>query len=280
MLKPTLPRVVWALVCGFCLILVAAWFSGSTGDICKESNTGYEQCTPYNLIPFILIQIREGLHSIEGIIAALATIAIAWFTWTLRQSTEKMWIETKKAANAADLSAKAVTIVEFPIIRSAWVGPELLYVDELVGLDKPYEGVPNHGPPTKFSAIAEVEYHNYGRSPAFPVGILVGYTVADKLPEIPVYRKIGHPAPSAVVKERDVGKIETHFGFELSDIERTQIAESKAVLWFYILMTYIDIMDRPHEIGSCWQWGKQKPADDIMYFFDNGTAPAAYTKRI
>jgi hypothetical protein len=73
---------------GFVLILIAAWLSGLTTEICKETNTGQEHCTPYNLAPFILIQIREGLHSVEGIITALATIAIAWFTWTLWKSNK------------------------------------------------------------------------------------------------------------------------------------------------------------------------------------------------
>jgi hypothetical protein len=127
MLRPTLPRVVLAVVCGFCLILIAAWLSGSTGEVCKETQTGHEQCTPYNLAPFILIQIREGLHAIEGIITALATIAIAWFTWTLWQSNEKMWsvanasLELTKLDMGADLVLKTAVIEGITYIPTAQV---------------------------------------------------------------------------------------------------------------------------------------------------------------
>lgn len=187
-------------------------------------------------------------------------------------------------ADAADLSAKAVTIVEFPIIRTLWIGPTLLTVDygliDLGRTGEDYVGVVNDGPPTKFSIIKEIEYRNYGRSPAFPIQMHIGYTAAKALPDIPVYKKTATSSPSSILKEREEsGKIQIDFGFELTESERIAIAKSESVLWFYVLMTYLDIMDRPHEIGSCWQWGKQNPADSVMYFFDNGTAPAAYTKR-
>ena len=195
MLKPTASRIVWALLSGFVLILIAAWFSGSTVEICQGTKLGQENCAPYNLAPFVLIQIREALHSIEGVMTALATVAIAWFTWTLRQSTEKMWLETKKAADAADLSAKAVTIVEFPIIRTAWIGPNLLAVEEMPVHGDDYHGILNQGPPTKFSVIADIEYRNYGRSPAFPIEMLIRYFVGNKLPENPTYRSHGHTSP-------------------------------------------------------------------------------------
>jgi hypothetical protein len=249
--------------------------------ICEPSGSPYkcsDHYVPVGIIRWVLFQVdRYGV-----LLTAVFTGFIAWFTWTLRQSTEKMWIETKKAADAADLSAKAVTIVEFPIIRTAWIGPDLLSVGGLIELGmsgESYGGVVNDGPPTEFSVVSEIEYRNHGRSPAFPIHMFIGYAVVKKLPDIPAFKSWGNPSPSSILKERESGKIEIHFGFQLTEAERTAIANSEAVLWFYAMMTYLDIMDRHHEIGSCWQWGKQNPADDIMYFFDNGSAPVAYTKR-
>lgn len=37
-------------------------------------------------------------------VGALATIAIAWFTWSLRQSTEKLWIASERQLNVAERS--------------------------------------------------------------------------------------------------------------------------------------------------------------------------------
>jgi len=261
------------------------WWASSgyptQGEICEVTNAG-KNCANYNIILVTAWKLAATVDHWSALISAIATGFIAWFTWTLRQSTEKMWIETKKAADAADLSAKAVTIVEFPIIRTLWIGPDLLSVDALIDLGmsgESYGGVVNDGPPTEFSVVSEIECRNYGRSPAFPIQMHIGCAVVQRLPEFPVYKSFGNPSPSSILKERESSKIEIHFGFRLTENERDAIANSGAVLWFYVLMTYLDIMDRPHEIGSCWQWGKQNPADSLMYFFDNGTAPSAYTKR-
>jgi hypothetical protein len=213
-----------------------------------------------------------------NIITAIATAAIAWFTWTLRQSTEKMWIETKKTADAADLSAQAAVIVEFPIIRTPWIGPELLAVDGLPENGAAYAGEVNDEFPTQFSVVSTIEYRNYGRSPAFPIGMLLGHSVIDKLPTTPNYRKKAETSPNSILKERDKSEIEIHYGIELTEEERSKVANKTAKLWFFVRMTYLDIMDRPYFIGSCWQWGKQTE-EGILYFFDDGTAPSAYTKR-
>jgi hypothetical protein len=245
-------------------------------DYC-ESAYHHEQyeCSPYEIITSILALLEK--HN--ALIAAIATGFIAWFTWNLRQSTEKMWIETRKAANAADLSARAAVIVEFPIIRTAWIGPELLAVAEFPKGEEPYCGQANDGTPTILSVVAELEYRNYGRSPAFPIGMLLGYSVVDRLPEIPNYTKKGEMSPNAILKQRTTSKIDIHYGIELTEEDRAKIDTGAAKLWFFVRMTYLDIMDRPYFIGSCWQWSKRNPADALMYFLDDGTAPPAYTKR-
>jgi hypothetical protein len=274
---PAIPPVVF-------LILFLWWASSgypTEAKICDPPGTT-GNCTSYSIIFYVTVRALDGLNYYGVLFGAIGTGFIAWFTWTLRQSTEKMWIETKKAADAADLSAKAVTIVEFPIIRTAWIGPDLLAMNGPIssGMSgENYVGAVNDGIPTEFLAVSNIEYRNHGRSPAFPIQMLMGYAVTKKLPDIPVYKSKGILSPSAILKERDSSTIEVHYGFQLSAAERTAITNSEAVLWFYILMTYLDIMDRSHEIGSCWQWGKQNPADALMYFFDNGTAPSAYTKR-
>ena len=275
--------IFWVLV--LTIALWIRWWGSSgfplEGHIC-EATEAPKDCNSYNVFLYSAWRLAKAADHWSVLLTALGTTAIAAFTWTLYKSSEKMWIETKKAAEAADLSAKAVTIVEFPIIRTGWVGPDLLAVGELISAGmsgESYGGVVNNGPPTEFSAISQIEYRNFGRSPAFPIRMFLGYAVVDKLPEKPVYKSKGRPAPNSILKERETDTIEIHYGFQLDAAELAAIANSDAVLWFYVLMTYLDIMDRPHEIGSCWQWGKQNPADDLMYFFDNGTAPAAYTKR-
>jgi hypothetical protein len=82
----------------FWLVLGAVYVVGlialipAHGAICKEgTKAGEEACTSYRLVPFIFIEIGKILDALGVAITALATIAIAWFTWSLRRSTDKLW---------------------------------------------------------------------------------------------------------------------------------------------------------------------------------------------
>jgi len=183
------------------------------------------------------------------------------------------------AAEAAVKSASAATAIEFPIVRTSWIGPEVTSTDELVRPHVPYAGAVNYGWPTRFSAISEIESRNYGRTPAFPTRITLGFAVTKMLPEVPVYSKTGRCEPNTVIEGRNDYSIETHFGFELTDDQIKALKESAAVLWFYGLLNFHDVMDRPHETAFCWQWGQQSEADSMFYFFDDGSAPPAYTRK-
>src|SRR5713101_7242925 len=85
----------------FFLIIIAActallWILASYGyptqiEICEPSG-GTEKCSyhyiPVGIIRWVLLQLdRYGV-----LITAVATVFIAWFTWTLRRSTEKLWL--------------------------------------------------------------------------------------------------------------------------------------------------------------------------------------------
>jgi hypothetical protein len=107
----------------------------------------------------------------------------------------------------------------------------------------------------------------------------LGVSVTKQLPEIPIYLRKATCSPGTVIPERGDAEIEIDYGFELAEDARNAIASGEGVLWFYVLITYRDIMDRTYEMGSCWQWGKRNKEDGLMYFFDDGSAPAAYTKR-
>jgi hypothetical protein len=204
--------------------------------------------------------------------AAVATAVFGAFTVSLARST-------KRAAEAAVLSAKAATAIEFPIIRASWLGPELESVDELIRPGAPYGSSSNDGPPTQFSAISDVEFRNYGRTPAFPFKIFMGFNVVNVLPATPVYTCTVRCQPNTVIEGGEKQSIEIHFSFELSDVQRNEIKNASAILWFYIRLVYRDVMDRFHDVGCCWQYGHQNEADSGFYLFDDGSAPAAYTSK-
>jgi hypothetical protein len=95
------------------------------GQICEGTKSGSEHCTTYSTLPYLVVKIGRVLDSLGVAITALATIAIAWFTLSLRQSTDKLWdagneqrlsteriaerqsADTRDAINAATKSAEA-----------------------------------------------------------------------------------------------------------------------------------------------------------------------------
>lgn len=107
MLKPTPPRVLTGIALGLVLLLIAAWLSASTGQICEQTKSGQEYCAVHNLAAFILLSIGKFLDSSAVVITALATVAIGWFTWTLKASTDKLWEAGERQIAVAENAAKS-----------------------------------------------------------------------------------------------------------------------------------------------------------------------------
>ncbi len=183
-------------------------------------------------------------------------------------------------ANAAKESSEAATAIEFPIIGASYIGPELDSTDELVRPNTPYGSRTIDGWPTNYCVVPSIEFLNYGRTPAFVDHIEAGIAATLGLPETPIYRTFVPVARGTVIEERNNKEIETHFGFVLSDDEVQKIGEATAILWLYIALVYTDVRNKRYEARFCWKWGRQNPtADGISYFFDDGSAPAAYTRK-
>jgi hypothetical protein len=89
------------------ILLIVARLSGSQGEICYEAKPDHENCAQYNLAALLLIEAAKLLNDYGVALTAIATVAVALFTWTLWQSNEKMWGVTKIAADAARKSADA-----------------------------------------------------------------------------------------------------------------------------------------------------------------------------
>jgi hypothetical protein len=161
MLKPTAKQVIVAVGCGVAMMLIAAWLSGSQGEICEQTKSGQEHCAVYNLSVYFLFKIGGFLNDSAVVISAIATAFIAWFTWTLWQSNEKMWSATKVSADAAKKSAevaeRALTLADRPWVdfKIDIMGP--LKFDDIQGC----------------SVEVKLMLLNIGRSPAIGLGYYV-----------------------------------------------------------------------------------------------------------
>ena len=86
------------LVLGFLLgvlFLLVVFLFGSDFvthyEVCRVSKEGVKECEKYGLLRFALHEIGAVLNSYDGLITAIATMFIAWFTLSLRRSTDKLW---------------------------------------------------------------------------------------------------------------------------------------------------------------------------------------------
>lgn len=204
-------------------------------------------------------------------------VQLGFFVWQLRLMRATVE-DTKLAANAAELNARAAIGIELPILRLA--PQELVSTDKLIGPNEPYAGGVDDGPPTKFSAVGGFHIKNYGRTPAFPYEIAVGWIVANSLPAAVQYTQRNRLNHAAVIKPDEEFYADVHYGIELTDDEIMAAASDNCWLWFYGCVYYTDFLQAKREARFCWRYANRN-FDTVFYFFtSDGDPPAAYTRGI
>jgi hypothetical protein len=267
MLKPSPLRIVFVLLSAFFVILVAAWFSGSTVKICNESQSGHEQCTTHNLAPFILIQIIEFLHSVENIITAVATIAIAVFTWTLYKSSEKMWSATKIAADAAAQSAEAQVAVEGA--RLTCLPTSSSYWNEIGQWADRWPNSPDMPLKKTFDVLFALK--NYGKTPATIVGVNARLTRSAEAPSDIYIESPFLDLPAEIVVGaglRSEGEFKVEFSQFFRLEEAIQVRDGKLNVWFNGRILYDDVFGR---VGTQVFLYKVRPRGGFTPIWDQTT---------
>jgi hypothetical protein len=205
-----------------------------------------------------------------------ATIGNAIFAFFLMISTIGLWIVTTRAANAADLSARAAIGIELPVLRPK--AGDLLDIEEPIPEDAPYGcGEVDIVPRGQYCGIGYIEYHNFGRTPAFPVILETGWAVAATLPEKPAYQKSTAVSHAAVTGGSEFSVHAGHT-IELTDAQKSAMREQTAYLWFYGKLTYDDFMNISRSAKFCWRFAKRNVADSSAYFASDGSLPKAYIR--
>jgi hypothetical protein len=130
---------------GFASLLLIFLFSSDIAahyEICETTKEGAKECARYGIIGFAFREIGGVLNDYNALITAIATIFIAWFTLSLRQSTDKLWnagerqlelLAETSAAQSRDMRASlevsraaAKAAAEAAYSERAWVTPEAL----------------------------------------------------------------------------------------------------------------------------------------------------------
>lgn len=253
-----------ALVCG----IVATWalisFAGCVGNYYQAQHEPSDKnhaifyiCFahgPVGAVGRLGHFINHHFEAFLATISVAATVAIAWFTLTLKQSTDNLWRAAEKqrrdarlalkvqiagmkasiatadrSAKAAELSAKATIGVELP--RFTIDGPHIHIV--------------------KGDHRARIPMVNHGRTPAEITASCLIVREGFNLPSVPRY-------PFALVQSAGLSTVVDKGGryiveqiTPISDDVWQLVLTSKEGLWAYGYIDYLDFMKAEHREGFC-----------------------------
>jgi hypothetical protein len=101
-----------------------------------------------------------------------------------------------------------------------------------------------------------LKFSNLGRSKAFPLEIRCGWTIGNKLPDMPIYT-FSKPFGVGFIFEPEP-KVTPALNINEAVIEDApgfydRVRDGTSGLWFYCSFAYLDFMQNRHEVGFCWK---------------------------
>jgi hypothetical protein len=99
------PELVAGFLLGFAILLIIFLSSSDIAahyEVCEATKEGAKECATYNVLSYALHKVGAALNDYNGAITAIATAFIAWFTLSLRQSTDKLWDAGKDALETTE----------------------------------------------------------------------------------------------------------------------------------------------------------------------------------
>jgi hypothetical protein len=190
--------LLWALVAVFAL-WIQYWASSGfilEHQICGETKN-LEDCGSYNVILYSAWRLAKALDHWTALIAAIATVAIGIFTYTLKRSTDKLWEagerqleHAKDEAFTAALKNKREEVrlgEQIEILRqSAEASAEHARIARaaLTQLERPYvfifgvRGIKQNATSKDF--FVEYTVANYGKMPAIIEAPHIGFDISER----------------------------------------------------------------------------------------------------
>ena len=226
---------------------------------------------------FFEVKLTDLLIAIFTVVLAVKTSGLFRETAGLRELASEQSRDMKasinaaeKAADAATLSAKAAIGMELPVIRVERF-PGLINVPERPSPDKPFRpGLYTSNVPQQFSVLSSLEFRNVGRTPAFPIKLMMGWKVGSELPAEPDYFNSVNSSSAAIIKPDREFDAAARIVVELSPDDRDMLLKGTAFIWLYASLHYRDFLNNPHEARFCW-----RSTTGIFGF--EGSFPASYT---
>jgi hypothetical protein len=184
-------QLFW-LCAGAALVVLVLSLIPSHYEICEVAEkTKEEHCARYQVAQFLGIKVPQILDRMGGVLTALATLAIAAFTLTLKRATDRLWDAgerqlklaadtaaaqshdmqasikaAEKAADAAKLTAEAAKVAA-DIAKSTLIETDRPWISINAEIDGPLIFGPE-----EIEIPLKITLKNIGRSPATHVQLL------------------------------------------------------------------------------------------------------------
>jgi hypothetical protein len=235
--------------------------------------------------------VGEFTETNNGAIAALATIMVGVFTFTLWRTTARLWqtsrdqarhmersvVSGEKAADAARDSADALAQTERAVVF-------VVYADDNVGEEENRlrkvmndNNLSEDAARNEFRSLriaARYRLKNYGKTPAFLGAIEHNMIVAEILPDDPTYLPNMHVMPERVLSSGgETITIVCQCTFERAfDLARDALSQRDKFVWFFGRATYKDITGGDYEHGFLYRYSPRQrrliPSEDARYCKD------------
>lgn len=174
---------------------------------------------------------------LAALITASATVFIAYFTFTLKESTNNLWEVTKTSADAA-------VGVEIPRLILMAIDMQQLIVD-------PRKALSTSG--------LQIKIANHGKTEAVVIEECFEWRVAETLPPTPVYEKLNIlsvPLGSVIKADHEYVMHWPRAGLiigggPITEDQLTKVLRGESTLWVYGYIKFRDFLGKRRQFGFC-----------------------------
>lgn len=259
-------RKRWQWLCAAIALSAVLWFILASPSfqecVCQaasnQTNQAPDKGETFVLVPYAVC-LGQFLETHGGTIAALATLLIAFFTFTLWRSTDKLWKESKAAGVTAAIIASAAKESADAAKKSADVAERTL-----IDLERPHLFfVPiehnlreiTRGEPAAEKIGLDIRYKivNYGRSPAIITAFESGVAISPEFSDWNAHSRMS-----------DITKVIAGNGGEMSIVDRGIVSQGEPHIrdalrgdngqraWLVGRLVYSDILGKTYRMGFCF----------------------------
>ena len=219
-----------------------------------------KNCDNHNVFVYSIWRLARAIDPWSVLITAIGTVAIAGFTLTLWQSSEKMWkltrvstVSARRAAKAAKISADAAYAAE---------RARFFIVIEKHNLEEIIDNLDKRGSLAAGENIS-IKYHfrNYGKTPGILKEVVIDSVLASELPESLPLMLSTKDFPEFMIgggtstKSKDYSPATPPRGPQVAAVGRNNIR-----FWLYGRLYYDDVFGG-HQVHCFYFRSQRKPGE-------------------